>query len=258
MTEDKILWFDVETTGVDTNSDRVCELSIIITDLDLSNRVDHHWYINPTKPSCKEALSKHGLTDDFLLNYPRFEEKAHEILSLIKEHKFIGGYNILKFDIPIMLEELARCDKSWNFHDHIYIDPYKTLIKHESRTLESVYKRFIGKELENAHSAASDVNATIEIFPKIINYFDIQNISEEFTIFDKSQVDVYGHLYFDENEILTFGFGKKHKGESVQSVIEKDIDYIFWVIEKADKISNYVRMMIKQMLEIYISAKEGK
>lgn len=258
MKEDSILWIDAETTGVDIQIDKICEISLVPTNLlcsEIKEKEICSWTVNPEKESTKEALEKHGLTTEFLKKYPPFSTVASDILSVLTEYKYIGGYNILSFDVPLLLEEFSRCDIKWSYHAHTFIDPFKILSKYESKKLSDVYKRFTGNNIEGEHTTLGDIKATIEIFPKMITFFNIDNVVNELITYDSNNLDIQGNLYFNESGTVCLGFGK-YKGRSIIEVIEIDKNYIMWILEKADKISNTTKKILKEFLLFYLEEKK--
>ena len=156
-----IVFFDLETTGVNIVKDRIVEISILKV-FPNGNRESKTWLVNPTIPIPNETTKVHGITDEKVKNEPNFKELYLEIFDLIKDCD-LAGYNSNKFDIPLLVEEFLRCDKHFKFSDFKAIDVQNIFHKMEQRTLSAAYKFYCDKDLINAHSAEADTQATYEI-----------------------------------------------------------------------------------------------
>lgn len=237
-----IVWFDVETTGVNTSTDRIIQIYLHKTD-SLGNHIDSfETYVNPQGVKSRpDAIEKHGITDEFLEDYPPFSHFADKIIEFIGDNN-LGGYNIQKFDIPILMEELMRCGKVFSYRNRAIIDPLKILYTLEPRDLGSVYKRFTGKDLEGAHDAREDVVGTVEIFQSQRKYFgdqlpeSIEELHDLINEDQKSQLDLAGMFKITEKEgekSVIFGFGKYAK-RPVNDVFQIEPGYFDWIANKSN------------------------
>jgi len=252
--EKNIVWFDLETTGVNTATDRIIEIYLHKTDLMGTHLESYHTYVNPDGVKSRpEAFNKHGITEEELKDKPKFREIAQEVVDFIGDCD-LGGYNVLWFDIPLLVEELIRCGIIFNHRGRSIIDPFLIQAKYESRNLESTYKRLTGKTLENVHSAQADVKATVEIFQKQKDRYpempeSFKDIDKEVCISRSTMVDLSGKFIIGEvngkNEIL-FNFGK-WKGEHFKNVYEKDKGYIEWMINKGE-FNRETKIIAKKLL----------
>ena len=98
---------DTETTGLEPElGHRVIELGAV----ELLNRRptgNHfHYYVNPERQSDEAALQVHGISDEFLLDKPKFREIAAEFLDYISGAELI--IHNAAFDIAFLNSELAR------------------------------------------------------------------------------------------------------------------------------------------------------
>ncbi|MCB9202615.1 MAG: ribonuclease H-like domain-containing protein [Flavobacteriales bacterium] len=228
-----ICFFDLETTGTNISKDRIVEISILKV-FPNGNKESKTWLVNPMIPIPKESSEIHGITDEKVQNEPTFKELAPRINEMIKDSD-LAGYNSNRFDIPLLAEELLRNDFDFNADKHKFVDVQTIFHKMEKRTLSAAYKFYCNKNLEDAHSAEADTNATYEVLEaQIERYDEIENdinFLEEFTSFHKN-ADLAGFIQFDENgnEIISFG---KYKGQKVEEILGKDIGYYNW-IQNAD------------------------
>ena len=230
--EKPIVWFDVETTGTSITEDRIIEICLIKQSPDNKFTKLYH-LVNPeSKDSEPGAIEKHGITKDKLVDKPVFKKIAQEILDFI-EGCDLGGYNAFRFDIPILAEEMLRAGFRFNHRNFKILDPYLMLLHFLPRDLGSVYERFTGKKLENAHTAESDIKATIEIFYKMAKEFDVPSTVNELDniIIDRTNlVDLNQKFIFDsDGKKILFNFGK-YKGTGFDEVFDKDPKYIKWFI----------------------------
>lgn len=229
-----IVFFDLETTGLSQTKDRIIEMYMRKQD---SNGEVFEFYsrFNPYPVQISEmASSVHGITAEDVANEPRFEDRAQEILDFIKDCD-LGGYNILNFDLPLLFEEFIRAGKMFDYRKHRIFDSYRMWTHYEPRTLTGATKRFLNRELKDAHRAKADVEATSEIFEKQMTEWLIEDLDEAYRVtteLDK-KLDLSGK--FQKNEsgevVLTFG---KHANKTVQQTYVEDPEYFRWMYEKAE------------------------
>lgn len=226
-----LLFFDIESTGLSVLKDRIVEISFIKL-LPDGSEYRKEYLLNPTIPISAEATAVHGITDEMVKDKPTFAEVAHEMYNFIGNAD-LSGFNALKFDIPMLVEEFMRCDLDLDIASRDIVDVQLIFHKMEERTLAAAYRFYCNKELENAHSATADTEATYEVFKKQIERYDqlktsIKKISE-FTGL-KKRADLEGRIVFDEHGHEIFNFGK-HKGKKVEEVFAKEPSYYNWMMD---------------------------
>ncbi len=228
-----IVFFDLETTGINIAHDRIVEISILKI-LPNGNKESKTWLVNPEMEIPKEASDIHGITNEKVVTEPTFNELANEVSELIKGCD-LAGFNSNRFDIPLLAEEMLRADIDFDMKNRVAVDVQVIFHKKEQRTLTAGYKFYCDKDLTDAHSAEADTNATYEILLAQLEKYDdldndIKSLSEYST--HKKRADFAGFIVFDEedDEILTFG---KYKGQKVKDVLQRDQGYYGW-IQKSD------------------------
>jgi DNA polymerase-3 subunit epsilon len=228
--EKPVVFFDLETTGVDIINDRIIEMCMVKMGIDGS--IEETWKsrFNPEgRKSRPEALGKHNIQDHELTDQDTFSYLAPEI-HLFLEDCDVAGYNVLRFDLPMLCEEFMRAGIPFSYRSKKVIDIYLILAKMEPRTLEAVYERYIGKPLDNAHSAQEDILATIEIFKKQNEIYDLPETIEDLenlTIDRSKMIDLSGKYKIEEGTVIV-SFGK-HQGKSFKDACTQDPNYFEWV-----------------------------
>ena len=224
-----IIFFDLETTGINIAKDRIVEISILKV-YPNGNKESKTWLVNPEVEIPKEASDIHGITNEKVVNEPTFKMLANQISDMIKGCD-LAGFNSNRFDIPLLAEEMLRADVDFDMKNRVSIDVQVIFHKKEERTLSAAYQFYCGKDLTNAHSAEADTNATYEILKaQLDKYDDLENdvkYLHEFSTFSK-RADFAGFIMFndDGDEIFTFG---KYKGQKVEDILEKDHGYFSWI-----------------------------
>lgn len=225
-----IVFFDLETTGIDVANDRIVEISLlkVITD---GKEETKTLRINPEMPIPPQATEVHGISDDDVKDEPTFNIVAKDIAKFI-EGCDLAGYNSNKFDIPLLAEEFLRVGVDIDLKKNRFIDVQVIFHKMEQRTLSAAYKFYCEKNLDNAHSAEADTKATYEILKaQIDRYNDLNNDMEELSKFSShnKNVDFAGRIVYNDKGEEIFNFGK-YKGQTVESVMEKDSGYFGWML----------------------------
>jgi DNA polymerase-3 subunit epsilon len=228
-----IVFFDLETTGINIAKDRIVEISILKV-FPNGNKESKTWLVNPEMKIPKETSEIHGITDDKVANEPTFRQLAKDVETLIKGCD-LAGFNSNRFDIPLLAEEMLRVGIDFDMNNRVAIDVQVIFHKKEQRTLSAGYKFYCDKDLENAHSAEADTLATYEILLAQIDKYedlgtDVKSLSEYSS--HQKRADFAGFLMFDEEDHETFSFGK-YKGRKVTDVFEENPGYYAW-IQNAD------------------------
>lgn len=225
-----IVFFDLETTGINIAADRIVELSYLKVELN-GNEVSKTMLINPTIPIPPESTAIHGIKDEDVKDAPTFLSIAKNLAREI-EGCDLAGYNSNKFDIPLLAEEFLRADVDIDMTRRKFIDVQVIFHKMEQRTLGAAYKFYCDRDLENAHSAEADTRATYEIlkaqldrYPSLQN--DVSSLAE-FSSHNKN-VDFAGRIIYNDKKVEVFNFGK-YKGQSVEEVLAKDPGYYGWLM----------------------------
>ncbi len=223
-----LVFFDTETTGVDAANDRIIEISLLKLFPDGHEEINT-FLINPGIPIPPEATAIHGITDADVADKPSFYALS-EILLGILSNSDLCGYNLLKFDFPLLRMEFSRNNIEFNTLGINLIDPMRIFMKNEPRDLTAALQFYCQETLEDAHSAEADIIATNKIlFAQIQKYADVPGSVPELSAYStegqKRNADITGKLTYNENNEIVFSFGK-HKGERVID----NVDYAGWVL----------------------------
>ena len=245
-----IIFFDLETTGVDTATDRIVEISMVKVYPDGTKQVKTR-RINPEMHIPEQATAVHGITDDDVKDEPTFKQIAKSLAQFIEGCDF-GGFNSNRFDLPVLVEEFMRAGVDVDFRKRKFIDVQNIFHKKEQRTLVAAYKFYCDKDLENAHSAEADTLATYEVLEaQIERYGDIGDSVEQLAEFSThgAVADFAGRIAYNEQgeEIFTFG---KYKGEKVEDIFRKEPSYYSWMMNGdfplyTKKIITEIRLRVK-------------
>ena len=238
-----LAFFDLETTGLNVAKDRIIEVSIFKVHPNNSTE-SKTWILNPDYPITPEATNVHGYTTEDLIDKPLFKTVAKEI-SRYLDHCDLAGYNALKFDIPLLVEEFLRADVDFDVKNRKLIDVQNIFMKMEQRTLKAAYQFYCNKELINAHSAEADTIATFEVLKAQLDKYNNHeytdrngNISKpvvndmqalhEFSAHNRN-ADLMGQIIFNSEGKEVFNFGK-HRGKLVEDIFSKDPSYYSWIM----------------------------
>jgi DNA polymerase-3 subunit epsilon len=225
-----ICFFDLETTGTNIVKDRIVEIAILKV-FPNGNKQQFSWLVNPEIEIPDEVVAVHGISNEKVVNEPTFKALSKTIYDLIKDSD-LSGFNCDRFDIPLLVEEFLRAGIDVDLKKMLSVDVQTIFHKMEQRTLSAAYKFYCDKQLENAHSALADTEATYEVLlAQLKRYSDLpQTVSElsEFTV-RRDRVDFAGQLALDEEGDPIFNFGK-HKGTKVRVVLEQEPGYFGWIL----------------------------
>lgn len=241
-----IIVFDLETTGVQVSTDRIVEISLMRI---MPDGTEEIWTqrINPTIPIPAQSTAIHGIRDEDVKEMPTFALVAKQIAAFIG-HADLAGYNSIRFDIPLLVEEFLRAGIELELKNRRFIDVQNIFHRMEQRTLSAAYKFYCNLEHKGAHGAEADTIVTYEILKAQLDRYNgisfadangkisqpvvnDMNALHEFSNYSKN-ADLVGHLIFNAKNEEIFNFGK-HKGKTVEAVFSNEPAYYDWMM-KAD------------------------
>ena len=226
-----LLFFDLETTGIHIEKDRIVEISYLKIMPD-GTEESMTWRVNPLMPIPQQSTAIHGITDDDVKDCPIFSEIAETIAERINGCD-LAGFNSNRFDIPLLAEEFLRVGIDVDLNSCKCIDVQNIYHKMEPRNLKMAYKHYCGKELTNMHQAEHDTRATYEVLMSQLDmYSELENDVEALSSFSSftNFVDFSGRMIYNENGEEVFNFGK-YKGQIVVEALKKDPNFYQWVMK---------------------------
>lgn len=230
--ERPIVFFDLETTGIDVAKDRIVEICLIKV-FPNGNEESKVMRINPTIHIPEEASKVHGIYDADVAESPTFAEVGADIWAFI-EGCDLGGFNSNHFDIPMLAEEFLRAGIKANLQACRSVDVQNIFRKMERRTLSAAYRFYCDKDLENAHSALADTRATYEVLCAQLDRYPDALQNDICFLSDYSRmnqnIDYAGRIIMGSDGVETFNFGK-YKGQHVMDVLRRDQGYFSWIMQ---------------------------
>lgn len=225
-----IIFFDLETTGVNITRDKIVEISYIKVYPNGAEE-ERTMRINPGCHIPEEATAVHHITDDDVKDAPMFKDIAKNLYKVF-EGCDIAGFNSNRFDIPLLAEEFLNAGVAIDFNKRKFVDVQTIFHKMEQRTLVAAYKFYCDKDLTEAHSASADTRATYEVLKaQLEKYSNLQNDVDYLSNFSsqKKNVDLMGRVVYNDKMQEVFNFGK-YKDVPVEDVFRKDLGYYSWIM----------------------------
>lgn len=226
-----LAFFDVESTGKYPDRDRIVEITIVKVYPE-GRRSKFTALVNPTVPIPAEATEVHGITNEMVSGMPTFAQLAPTIAKGLNDAD-LAGYNIRRFDVPMLLAEFRRTDVPFSADGRLQIDPCAIFFKREKRDLDAALQFFCGRTIEGAHRAAADVEATIAVLEgQLDRYADLPTTVSELHAYckDENWIDEGGRVVWVAG-IACIGFGK-HAGRPLEQLAkERDgRSYLEWLL----------------------------
>jgi len=237
-----LCFFDLETTGINIANDRIIEIAVIKM-MPSGEVITKTHRVNPTIPIPAESSVFHGIYDEDVKGKPTFKEVAKEYAKFM-EGADLSGFNILKFDIPMLVEEFLRAGVDFDYSRKKIIDSQKIFHIMEKRTLSAAYKFYVNKELIDSHSAEADTQASLEVLLAQVERYEDQvvtdslgnkigEIKNDMDVLSKltatDLVDLAGRMVMNSKGEEVFNFGK-HKNKKVTVVLKEEPSYYDWIM----------------------------
>ena len=235
--------FDLETTGINVTQDRIVEASFIKV-MPSGRHVENTMRLNPEQPIPIESSMIHGIYDRDVKDAPTFGSVARELYQFL-EGCDLAGFNLIRFDVPVLIEAFAREGIEFDIGSRKLVDAQKIFFMMEKRTLSAAYEFYCNKTLEGAHGAAADTQATLEVLQAQVERYANRPVTDMkgnevgvirndvnalHQVSAANMVDLAGRMSLNEEGVEVFNFGK-HKNKPVAEVLEKEANFYDWMMK---------------------------
>ncbi len=232
-----LVFFDLETTGLNVFKDRIVEISVLKLMPDGATEVKTR-RINPEMHISEEATAVHHITDEDVKDAPTFKQISKSLAGIF-EGCDIAGFNSTRFDIPMLCIEFKNAGIDFDLSQRKLVDVQTIYHKKEPRDLSAAYRFYCEKDLEDAHSAEADIEATYEVLMAQLDKYDdvptdIEALSDYTSLAKPGtrNVDISGKLIYDEKGREVINFGKDSKNKIAEDYIRENPGFYNWVMEK--------------------------
>lgn len=252
--ERPILFFDTETTGPNAATDRIVELGLIQLRPDGTTYQWQH-LINPTVPipaaatygTGDDRYPGHGITDEMVADKPTFAILAPYLLRGFRDCDY-GGFNVKRYDLPLLQKEFERAGHAWSYADARVIDGHRLWQLGIPRTLSDAVEEFLQRKHDGAHRTISDVRASMDVVAAQFERFlklprDVQALHDLQWPRDPNWIDPDGKLAWIDG-VACVNFGKKWNGQPLHRVSR---DYFQWMLSA--EFSPEVKRLVADILQ---------
>lgn len=163
--------FDTETTGFDApKGDRLVEIGAVELINHLPTGKVYHQYINPQRDVPEDAFRVHGLSYDFLKDFPTFDQIVDEWLAFVGDDSILVAHNA-SFDINFCNYEQKALNKPEFSWDRVVdtLEIARNMFPGSRVNLDALCKRFgVDNSNRTKHGALLDAELLAEVYLELI------------------------------------------------------------------------------------------
>ncbi len=248
--ERPLAFLDLETTGLRIGSDRIIEMAVIrlSPNGDVTEKVRR---FNPEMPISPEASQVHGITNEDVANELPFASRVRSLLEIL-EPCDLAGFNLRRFDLPMLLSEFRQAGLSLDMQDRKIVDVQVIYHREEPRTLGAAVRHYLDRELEDAHSALADIRATAAVLTAQLDRYphlprDLEGLNRYCDEVQPFETEVERWFRQTEGGVRVFRRGK-HRDRALDAVAREEPDYLQWMLT-AEGMDEAVLALIRAALE---------
>jgi DNA polymerase-3 subunit epsilon len=239
-----LVFFDIETTGLNLKQDRIIELALIkVTPQgDVLEKVRR---FNPGIPIPPEATAVHGITDADVADEAPFCARARALWEIL-DGCDLAGFNVRRFDLGMLVAEFTRCGRRLDMEGRRVVDMQNIFHREEPRDLTAAARFYLGREHDEAHTALGDIrtsaavlSAQLERYPHLPRDLDGLHAYCEQYFPVRTELERW---FSGEAEARVFRRGK-HTGRPLDEVADDDPDYLRWMTRAEDMDDEVIRIV---------------
>lgn len=162
--------FDTETTGFDPETgDKLVEIGAVELINHIPTGVTYHQYINPERDVPEDSFKIHGLSYEYLKDFPTFAQVADEWVEFVGDATLVA--HNAKFDINFVNYELKQLGKEGYTWDRVVdtLEIAKILFPGARNNLDALCRRFnVDNTQRTLHGALLDAQLLAEVYLELL------------------------------------------------------------------------------------------
>lgn len=163
--------FDTETTGLSVEKgDRLVDIGAVELINHLPTGKVYHQYINPERSIPEEVVAVHGLTEDFLKDFPTFSEIAQDFVDFVGEDGILVAHNA-SFDMGFINYQLKKCGFEPYPDDRVIdtLEIARKMFPGAKNNLDALCKRYkIDNSNRTLHGALIDADLLAKVYLELL------------------------------------------------------------------------------------------
>ena len=231
--ERPLIVFDIESTGINPRQDRIIDLALIKLHPD-GRRETKCIRVNPEIPIPPAATAIHQISNEDVADAPPFRKVAPQLRDWL-DGCDLAGFNVIRFDLPLLIEEFARAGMAFDADVCRVIDAQRIFHRKEPRDLTAALAFYCGRMHLGAHGAAADAEATAAVIEaQLEKYRDLPRSVEALDAFcnpprDPAWADRAGKLRW-EGADLVINFGQSNLGQKLKDLARANPKFLRWIL----------------------------
>lgn len=221
-----LVFLDTETTGIDPAHDRIVELGLLRLAPEQQPQSLALLY-NPEVPIPAAATAVHGIHDADVAACLPFRAVAARVARWL-DGADLAGFNLRKFDLPMLTAEFARAGLEFSLRDRSVVDALTIYHAREPRDLAAAVRLYCDRHHDHAHRALDDATATASVLDAMCaRYPDLpRTVGELHQQF--IAVDIGGWFQRDGSGAVIFARGK-YRNQPLTTVARQAPGYLHWL-----------------------------
>lgn len=163
--------FDTETTGLSPEKgDRLVEIGAVELINHLPTGKTYHQYINPERDVPEEVVAVHGLTEEFLKDYPVFADIAADFIEFVGDDGILVAHNAT-FDMNFINYELKKIGREEYSFDRVIdtLEIARKMFPGAKNNLDALCKRFgVDNSSRTLHGALLDADLLAQVYLELL------------------------------------------------------------------------------------------
>ena len=227
--------FDTETTGLNPeNGDRLVEIGAIELINHIPTGKTYHQYINPQRSVPEEVVKVHGLTEEFLKDFPVFNDIADDFVNFVGDDGILVAHNA-SFDMKFINYELKKNGREEFSTDRVIdsLEIARKMFPGAKNNLDALCKRYgVDNSNRTFHGALLDADLLAQVYFELMGGAEPSMLSNSNDNNNKS-LNTFSEFNGDRiyHEARVFALSEEEE-QTHREFLEKKIKNAIWLSDE--------------------------
>jgi len=228
--------FDTETTGLSPEKgDRLVEIGAVELINHLPTGKTYHQYINPERDVPEEVVAVHGLTEEFLKDFPVFADVAQDFIDFVGDDGVLVAHNA-QFDMNFINYELKKIGREGYDFDRVIdtLEIARKMFPGAKNNLDALCKRFgVDNSSRTLHGALLDADLLAKVYLELLGGDEPSMLGESSqvkAVDNNSTVSFSGDRMFHEARVFPIS---EEEEKNHREFLESKVKGSIWLSDES-------------------------